>query len=153
MDYAKYFKKGGWAAAGRYYATHPTKLKELFQAAKKYATKEGLQGVKDEFLFICQYIGAVFTGKYKEYNVLNLTVIVGALVYVVTPVDFLPDWIPAAGLIDDTAILLWATHEFANELDRYRFFLSRKSREEAAQADLDKIEDTEFEEIPPLLIE
>lgn len=153
MDYAKYFKKGGWAAAGRYYATHPTKLKELFQAAKKYATKEGLQCVKDEFLFICQYIGAVFTGKYKEYNVLNLTVIVGALVYVVTPVDFLPDWIPAAGLIDDTAILLWATHEFANELDRYRFFLSRKSREEAAQADLDKIEDAEFEEIPPLLIE
>ena len=153
MDYAKYFKKGGWAAAGRYYATHPTKLKELFQAAKKYATKEGLQGVKDEFFFICQYIGAVFTGKYKEYNVLNLTVIVGALVYVVTPVDFLPDWIPAAGLIDDTAILLWATHEFANELDRYRFFLSRKSREEAAQADLDKIEDAEFEEIPPLLIE
>ncbi|MBR1668913.1 MAG: DUF1232 domain-containing protein [Bacteroidaceae bacterium] len=151
MDYTKYFKKGGWAAAGRYYATHPGKLKELFKSVKKYASKEGLQSVKEEFLFICQYIRDVFTGKYKGYNVLNLTVIVGALVYVVTPVDALPDWIPVAGLIDDTAILLWATHEFADELDRYRFFLSRRSREEE-EAAVEEIEDIEFEEIPPLQI-
>ena len=85
MDYAKYFKKGGWAAAGRYYATHPDKLRELFTSAKQYATKEGLMAVKEEFLFICRYIRDVFTGGYKEYNVLNLTVIVGALVYVLTP--------------------------------------------------------------------
>ena len=76
MDYTKYFKKGGWAAAGRYYAMHPSKLKELFTSAKKYATKDGLKAVKDEFLFICQYIRDVFTGNYKEYNFLNLTVIV-----------------------------------------------------------------------------
>ena len=68
MDYTKYFKKGGWAAAGRYYAMHPGKLKELFTSAKKYATKDGLKAVKDEFLFICQYIRDVFTGKYTEYS-------------------------------------------------------------------------------------
>lgn len=151
MDYAKYFKKGNWAAMGRYYATHPNKLKELFQAAKKYATKEGLKAVKDEFLFICHYVGDVCTGRYKEYNFLNLSVIVGAIVYVVTPVDLLPDWIPLGGLIDDTAILLWATHEFADELDRYRFFLKRKHREEEA-AQTPEIEDIDFEEIPPLTI-
>ena len=61
MDYTKYFKKGGWTAAGRYYAMHPGKLKELFTSAKKYATKDGLKAVKDEFLFICQYIRDVFT--------------------------------------------------------------------------------------------
>lgn len=156
MDYTRYFKKGGWAAAGRYYATHPGKLKELFASAKKYATKEGLKAVKDEFLFICQYIRDVFTGGYKEYNVLNLTVIVGALVYVLTPIDALPDWIPMAGLIDDAAILVWATHEFADELDRYRFFLNRQHREEdqrKADAAALEIEDIEFEEIPPYQIE
>ena len=131
---------------------HPSKLKELFTSAKKYATKDGLKAVKDEFLFICQYIRDVFTGNYKEYNFLNLTVIVGALVYVVTPADVMPDFMPAIGLIDDAAILVWATHEFADELDRYRFFLSRRQREEdakAAEAKALEIEDIDFEEIPP----
>ena len=152
MDYTKYFKKGGWAAAGRYYAMHPGKLKELFTSAKKYATKDGLKAVKDEFLFICQYIRDVFTGKYTEYNFLNLTVIVGALVYVVTPADIMPDFMPAIGLIDDAAILLWATHEFADELDRYRFFLHRKHREDIAEKAVTEIEDIDFEEIPPFQI-
>ena len=151
MDYSKNFKKGSWAAAGRYYATHPKKLKDLFEKAKKYASKEGLKAVKDEFLFICQYIRDVFTGRYKEYNVLNLTVIIGALVYVVTPADFLPDFLPLAGLVDDAAILMWATHEFADELDRYRFYLRRKQRTEAEAAPLE-IEDIDFEEIPPFQI-
>lgn len=152
MDYAKYFKKGGWAAMGRYYATHPSKLKELFATAKKYASKEGLKAVKDEFLFICQYIKAVFTGQYKEYNVLNLTVIVGALVYVVSPADLLPDFLPVAGLLDDAAILLWATNEFADELDRYRFFLRRQEKVAAAESAVD-VEDVDFEEIPPFQLE
>lgn len=150
MDYAKYFKKGGWTAAGRYYATHPGKLKELFATAKRYATKDGLRAVKDEFLFICQYIRAIFTGQYKEYNFFNLTVIIGALVYVVSPADIMPDFMPAIGLIDDAAILLWATHEFADELDRYRFFLKRQERSEAAKQAAAKaleVEDIEFEEI------
>lgn len=139
---------------GRYYITHPGKLKELFTAAKKYASKEGLKAVKSEFLFICQYIKSVATGKYKDYNVLNLIVIVGALVYVVSPADLLPDFLPVAGLVDDVAILLWATHEFADELDRYRFFLRRQHREQQEQAEAARaleIEDIDFEEIPPLI--
>ena len=62
---------------------------------------------------------------------------------------------PAIGLIDDAAILLWATHEFADELDRYRFFLGRRQREADAKAAAEKaleIEDIEFEEIPPCQI-
>ncbi len=152
MDYSKAFKKGGWAAAGRYYATHPKKLKELFEGAKKYASKEGLKAVKDEFLFICHYIGDVVTGRYKDYNVLNLTVIIGSVVYVVSPADIMPDFLPAIGLVDDAALLLWATHEFADELDRYRFYLRRKAKTEAEQATnkMLEIEDIDFEELEPI---
>lgn len=153
MDYSKAFKKGGWAAAGRYYATHPRKLKELFEGAKRYASKEGLKAVKDEFLFICRYIGDVVTGRYQEYNWLNLTVIIGSVVYVVSPADIMPDFLPAIGLVDDAALLLWATHEFADELDRYRFYLRRKAKTEAEKAAADRtleIEDIDFEELTPL---
>lgn len=135
---------------GRYYVTHPSKLKELLSKAKKYASFEGLKNVKTEFLTICQYIGDVFTGRYKEYNVLNLCVIVGAIVYVVTPLDILPDFIPA-GFVDDTAIIIWAVHEFADELNRYKQYKSRTAANDDKKSFnvLENIEDIEFTEIPP----
>lgn len=145
MDYAKYFKKNGWASMGRYYMMHPTKLQQLLKKAKKYASREGLNAVKEEFLISCSYIRDVFTGKYKGYNVLNLTVIIGAIVYVVTPIDAIPDFVPA-GLIDDTAILLWASKEFAEELERYKSFF--KSKTGAMPFTSEDIEEVDFEEIP-----
>lgn len=146
MDYAKYFKKNGWAGMGRYYIMHPNKLKKLLKNAKKYATKDGLQRVKGEFLIICTYIRDVFTGKYKEYNVLNLIVIVGALVYVLTPLDAIPDFIPT-GLIDDAAILLWATKEFQEELEKYKNFLKMNVPHFSGVGN-ENIEEVDFEEIP-----
>lgn len=104
---------------GRYYLLHPKKLKALLTNARKFASKEGMAKAKDELIFICQYVKEVVTGRYKDYNLLNLIVIVGAIVYVVTPTDILPDFIPF-GLVDDTAILLWATAEFSGELEKFR---------------------------------
>lgn len=147
MDYTRYFNKGGWAALGGYYATHPKKLKKLLKNVRQYASREGLAQARDELVLICQYVRDVFTGRYKDYNVLHLSVIIGALVYVVTPVDAMPDFLPV-GLIDDTAILLWATHEFASELERYREHLLHRDTQASAKKP-DDIEDIEFEEIPP----
>lgn len=149
MDYTHYFKKGGWAAMGRYYAMHPGKLKRLLKRAKQYASRQGLQKVKGELLLVCQYVRDVFTGRYKDYNVLNLTVIVGAIVYVVAPVDVLPDFVPLTGLVDDTAILLWATSEFSEELERYRQHVAARAAAEGETKKEEEIEDVEFEEIPP----
>ncbi len=146
MDYAKYFKKNGWASIGRYYIANPSKLKELLVKARKYASFEGLKRVKTEFLTICNYVRDVFTGNYKDYNVLNLIVIVGAIVYVVSPVDAIPDFIPA-GFIDDTAILLWATKEFADELAHYKERMKLKNGTNPDSSSKE-IEEIEFEEIP-----
>ncbi len=144
MDYAKYFKKNGWAGMGKYYVSNPDKLKKLLENAKKFTSKEGLSKVKEELQIICSYIRDVFTGKYKDYNVLNLIVIIGAIVYVVSPLDAIPDFVPA-GFIDDTAILLWATKEFADELDRYKQYHKLSA---PGSNDLNDIEDIDFEEIP-----
>ncbi|MCH5175175.1 MAG: DUF1232 domain-containing protein [Prevotellaceae bacterium] len=133
MDYAKLFKKGGWASMGRYYLMHPKKMKALLANAKKYASKEGMSKAKGELLFICQYVKDVVTRRYKDYNLLNLIVIVGALVYVVTPIDLMPDFIPM-GLIDDTAILLWAVAEFSDELGKYKQWKATNESPQSSQA-------------------
>ena len=142
---------------GRYYATHPKQLKELLAKARKYASRAGLRTVKSEFLLVCRYVREVFTGSYKDYSGWSLVMIVGALAYVLTPADMMPDFWPVTGLIDDTAILLWATHKFSGELDKFREHLALRGKEEktgkAAEDALDDIEDIEFEEIPPMRLE
>ena len=109
-------KKDGLKSLGLYYLTHPKKLKSLMQGAQKYATKDGLKEAKNEFLLICQYVKDVMTRQYTGYSTFKLISIVGALVYVLTPADL----IPMIGLVDDTAVLMWAVSKFGDELRKYK---------------------------------
>ena len=75
--------------------------------------------MKDTLILMKDYLYDVTTGRYKGYEVKKLIVIVGAIIYVVTPFDFLPDFIPP-GLIDDISIVAWALKEASDELEKYK---------------------------------
>ena len=103
----------------RVYAFNPKKMKELLLQLGKYISKNGLSNVKENLLLMKDYLFDVTTGKYKDYDVKKLLVIIGAVIYVVTPFDFLPDFIPP-GLIDDLSIVAWALKEASAELEKYK---------------------------------
>ena len=119
MSFVLRFLKGNWLQKARVYAFNPKKMKELLFQLGKYITKNGLSSVKENLLLMKDYLYDVTTGKYKDYDVKKLLVIVGAVIYVVTPFDFLPDFIPP-GLIDDLSIVAWALKEASAELEKYK---------------------------------
>ena len=119
MSFVSRFLKGNWLQKARVYAFNPKKMKELLLQLGKYVTKNGLSSVKENLLLMKDYLYDVTTGKYKDYDVKKLMVIIGAVIYVVTPFDFLPDFIPP-GLIDDLSIVAWALKEASAELDNYK---------------------------------
>ena len=119
MNFVSRFLKGKWLEKARVYAFNPKKMKELLLQLGKYVTKNGLSGVKENLLLMKDYLYDVTTGKYKDYDVKKLMVIVGAVIYVVTPFDILPDFIPP-GLIDDLSIVAWALKEASAELEKYK---------------------------------
>ena len=119
MSFVSRFLKGNWLQKARVYAFNPKKMKELLLQLGKYVTKNGLSGVKENLLLMKDYLYDVTTGKYKDYDVKKLMVILGAVIYVVTPFDFLPDFIPP-GLIDDLSIVAWALKEASDELEKYK---------------------------------
>ena len=119
MSFVSRFLKGNWLQKARVYAFNPKKMKELLLQLGKYVTKNGLSGVKENLLLMKDYLYDVTTGKYKDYDVKKLMVIIGAVIYVVTPFDFLPDFIPP-GLIDDLSIVAWALKEASAELEKYK---------------------------------
>ena len=125
MSFVSRFLQGKWLEKARVYAFNPRKMKELLFQLGKYVSKNGLSSVKDTLLLIKDYLFDVTTGRYKGYDVKKLVVIVGAVIYVVTPFDFLPDFIPP-GLIDDLSIVAWALKEASAELEKYK-----QSKEEA----------------------
>ena len=119
MSFVSRFLQGKWLEKARVYAFNPRKMKELLFQLGKYVSKNGLSSVKDTLLLIKDYLFDVTTGRYKGYDVKKLVVIVGAVIYVVTPFDFLPDFIPP-GLIDDLSIVAWALKEASAELEKYK---------------------------------
>ena len=119
MSFVSRFLKGNWLEKARVYAFNPKKMKELLLQLGKYVTKNGLSSVKENLLLMKDYLYDVTTGKYKDCDIKKLLVIIGAVIYVVTPIDFLPDFIPP-GLIDDISIVAWALKEASAELEKYK---------------------------------
>lgn len=119
MNFITQFIKGNWLGKARLYTFNPQKMKVLLFQLGLYLTKNGLSSAKDTLILIRGYLHDVSTGKYKDYELKKLTIIVGAIIYVVTPVDLFPDFIPA-GFVDDLSILGWAASQAAAELRKYK---------------------------------
>ena len=47
----------------------------------------------------------VLSGKYKQIPVGTVAAIIGTLLYVLSPADLIPDFIPGVGYLDDAAML------------------------------------------------
>ncbi len=78
----------------------------------------------------------LFCGMLKDsikngYNISVKTkaIVIGTLVYMVMPVDFIPDCIPYIGLLDDARILTAAGTILASELFAYKNYLAGKNLE------------------------
>ena len=125
MSIITQFMKGSRLGKAKLYAFNPKKMKDLLLQLGYYLSKNGLSEVKDTLLLSRDYLHDVSTGIYKDYEVKKLVIIVAAIIYVVTPIDLLPDFVPP-GLIDDLSILAWAVKEASSELSRYKELTGRK---------------------------
>lgn len=65
-------------------------------------------------------IRAFIKKQYSEVSVATILLSVGALIYVVAPIDIIPDFVPGAGLIDDAGALAVVLQAIHMELDKYK---------------------------------
>ncbi len=59
-------------------------------------------------------------GSYRGLSVRTLASCAMALLYVLSPVDLIPDFIPGIGLVDDIAVLTFLLHSLAEDLAVFR---------------------------------
>ena len=122
MDKIKLFEvfKDKWLSRAKEYIQTPERIKKLIPQIKEYLSKNGLKEVKDKVLLLIDYLGDIVNGNYKDYNGKALLYVVAAMIYLVSPIDVIPDFIFGVGLTDDVAVILFVLREVSLELDKYK---------------------------------
>ena len=69
-------------------------------------------------------VKAYARGEYREIEWKHIVLEVAALLYFITPLDFIPDFIPVTGFIDDFTVLVWVYNKIQHEIDRFQLWES-----------------------------
>ncbi|MFZ3205822.1 MAG: YkvA family protein [Pseudomonas sp.] len=93
----------------------------LLVVARKSARQGGrFSALKEDLRLLQGLCMAWWRGEYRAISSQALLAVVAALLYFVTPLDGLPDWLPVVGFIDDLAALAWVLRTWSDELAAFR---------------------------------
>lgn len=101
-------------------------LKQAAQRIRLYDnSKEMAQDLKERLLLLLRLVKAYVTGQYKDFSEKNLLLSIAALLYFISPIDFMADFLPVIGILDDLALLTWVVDNFKQELDAFQAWEDR----------------------------
>ncbi|MDD1013560.1 YkvA family protein [Pseudomonas rubra] len=72
---------------------------------------------------------AWWRGEYRTISTKALITVVAGLLYFVSPLDAIPDWLLGVGLLDDIAVLAWVMKAVSDELVAFSAWRSRQAPE------------------------
>lgn len=120
------------------------KIKNIFKGfTKKYSEEDAEKVMDNEFKIeqimqnetlksylndvklYFQMLKDIFTGKYKQVPVGTIAAIIGTLLYVLSPVDLIPDLLPG-GFLDDAGVLALCLGFTKKDLDDYKEFKAKE---------------------------
>jgi uncharacterized membrane protein YkvA (DUF1232 family) len=88
--------------------------------ALRTATRPGTPGVGTRLASLPRLVRATLRGEYAGTTGRRLLLIVGALLYVVSPVDLVPEMVlPFLGLTDDALVISWIAASLVNETESF----------------------------------
>ncbi|MNP05985.1 hypothetical protein D3C76_979510 [compost metagenome] len=72
---------------------------------------------------------AWWRGEYRAISPKALVTVVAGLLYFVSPVDAIPDWLLGVGMLDDIAVLAWVLKAVSDELAAFSAWRHRQAPE------------------------
>lgn len=94
-------------------------LANQLQYVFEHATK-ALDDCADDLRTMGSMATDYANGRYKEVPLNTIIAIVIAILYVVSPIDLIPDKTPGIGYVDDAAVVAFALSQVHEDVDRYR---------------------------------
>ncbi|WP_370635375.1 YkvA family protein [Pedobacter sp. Leaf170] len=87
---------------------------------KAVTNKGDLEGVWSKLLLLFAIAKDYVNGHYTEIPKRSIISILGGILYFLSPIDIIPDFIPVLGFIDDVFILNLVYKQVLKDLEKYR---------------------------------
>ena len=116
-----FFKRANIGAVR--YARNSRSLYKLIRDALNKSG--GLSGaniavLRDQLGVVTRLLRAYASGEYRQLPWKTLIRVIAVLIYFVSPIDILPDFLPIVGLTDDIALMLWLFSGMRDDIDKFR---------------------------------
>jgi uncharacterized membrane protein YkvA (DUF1232 family) len=111
----------GFTKTAAEYLRDRGRLRHLLAAAISIAQGRGGKLLKDLQLLV-RLLKSSVSGAYTGLSVHKLVTIVAAILYLISPLDVIPDFIPVVGYVDDAAVIAWVLNSIAEELKDFRMW-------------------------------
>ncbi|WHY68484.1 YkvA family protein [Neobacillus sp. SuZ13] len=103
------------------YLLNPQKTEGLLNKALKMANeKKGSLGeVWEKLQLFFELVKSYSKGEYKNVSPSTILTVIGTLLYFVSPLDLVPDFIIGLGILDDAALIGFTVKKISTELDAF----------------------------------
>lgn len=116
----KFLANSSWVQEAKAFINDKEKMQNLLNRFKEFFNNSSLEEIKDNMKEAFNYVSDVFSGRYRDYSMTALITLVAGMVYVVSPIDIIPDFIPVVGFTDDITVFLFVLKSINDELEKYR---------------------------------
>ena len=98
-----------------------TALHDVAQKLDDQDSKKGpIQQVIDVGRLLIRLVTAYINGSYHQISTYTIVSGLAVLLYVLSPIDLVPDAIPILGFLDDAALIAWFMDRFRVELEHFK---------------------------------
>lgn len=129
-DYQKGYKK--FEGQAEEYYEDKNKSKGLLKKAKGKAEdkkeERNLSDVWEDLQLMLQMFRSWIKGDYTELDKKSIIMVIAGILYFVSPVDLIPDFIPVIGFFDDAAVIGFIVNRLTDEVDHFRLWKQKQGK-------------------------
>lgn len=116
--YKKFEKKA------KEYVKRPEKTDVLLKdATKKADDKKGsLTEIWDNFQLLLELVSAWRNGEYRKIPTGSIVTIIASIIYFVSPIDLMPDFLIGLGIVDDAAVIGFVLKQITTDLEKFKIW-------------------------------
>ena len=119
-DFETSFKR--FEGKAKKYVDDPKEINRLLKKAlhKSNNKKGSLTEGWDKLQLFIELVKAWSKGDYRDISKKTIIMIVATVIYFVSPIDLVPDFLIGLGILDDVALIGFTAKQISTELDRFK---------------------------------
>lgn len=112
---------------------NPQGLKFKLESAKEKLTKQNVKDALgknvDDLKTLLRMAKFWLSRRYRNISKQSIILVIVAIIYFITPTDFVPDFLLGLGYIDDISVLKWVLVQISKDLESFKKWEEEKERD------------------------